>query len=254
MFSLRRQAYDIDISRIFFPKSPIVASLVDANASWALTYEQSKMIRSWKRFMDVGVLRSHRSSLAEEGKAEACVQKVFPSTPKNTYQDTVSPSPLRLGRKSLKEGASHVAPVTPKVLQKVPQGSSFVGDNRSYSMIRHFLQALVSHGNNIHEVMSLGGTSACLLSVKVATELAETLVSMLQHQLVDVVVKALDPSSAVTEPRRESRLGRKECSELLYILQIANARLLFTTQPSPSDEQSAVSEIIRRQSYMVSVS
>ena len=250
IFSLRDQAYDIEMSSLFFPGTSIVNSLIDANASWALAYEQSKAIRSWKRFMDVVVLRSHRSFKVSQNTEESSSSE-FPSTPKNSDRDNISPTPLVLGRKPFEDKINYIVPSTPKVLEKQPQGSSFVGDNRSYSMIRHFLQALVSHGHNIHEVMSLGGNASCLLSVKVATEIAETLVSMLHHQLVDVVVKSLDPSSAVTEPRKETRLGRAECSELLYILQTASTRLLLTTRPSASDEQSTTSEIIRRQSYMV---
>eukprot|EP00816_Leptocylindrus_hargravesii_P002309 CAMPEP_0196822254 /NCGR_PEP_ID=MMETSP1362-20130617/82753_1 /TAXON_ID=163516 /ORGANISM="Leptocylindrus danicus, Strain CCMP1856" /LENGTH=1200 /DNA_ID=CAMNT_0042201759 /DNA_START=62 /DNA_END=3664 /DNA_ORIENTATION=+ len=246
-------AYDVALVGSFFKSNDAVQNAVlDANASWMLTTAQSRLIRSWRRFMDVCVLRSHRSSGVVDGAGnkndnlavntqgdndENVVPPIFPTTPKDPKHDGgISPSPLLMGRKRSSSGGDYdnnnnsnnsAIPITPKVLRQPPKGSSFVGDNRSYSMIRHFVQALVSHGHNIHEVSTHGSYA----SAKVAVELSEALVSMLHHQLKDVVIKALDPTSAVTEPRKETRLGAAECTELLVVLQSTCLRLFTATRP-----------------------
>jgi len=216
----------------------VMDTMARHNATFVLASEQAALIRSWRRFMEVCVLR--------HGESEAAKSET-PSTPRMSPVAHTSP-----GRKRTSSGADEAAATkaallaTPPAQQQVPTspgrsaGSSFSGDFRSHAMVMHVAQALAcenseamvpsgndSYNNDQHQTL-VGTYSGAV----VAAEMAEGLVSMLHHQLHVVVEKASDPAMTKTEMRRSSRMfGTEKCAAMLHNIEGAARRLFKATEP-----------------------
>ena len=234
--------YDVKCASDFFSISrsdgeeAVVSCLTSYNTIWSLASAEATLIRSWRRFMEVCVLRSEVVSKEGEhsgggggggggggnergGRGGGFQTPQF--SPKSRRKrsssgDSFEPPPLSL-------------PPTPGGIGSSPGGgniSNFLGDFRSHAMVNVVVKALAN--NNNYNNSTIGSFAFAI----VASEMAEALVSMLHHQLHVVVKKSAVPGKSQVRRRDNSRLYEPgECLNLLNNIELATDRLFKVTEP-----------------------
>ncbi|CAM9493985.1 unnamed protein product, partial [Chrysoparadoxa australica] len=193
----------------------VVEAVRLANRAWSLADTQARLVRAWRVFMEVCVLRQ------QPGYSSA-----------STDQPAIPGTPLGVGIMGLPASSSSPGSSSPggssdplKPDRSSPvAGSEFSGDSRSFVMMKSVASKLAEEGRT--------GWAVAMVSM----EMCEALVSMLHHQLHEVVQKAADPSR--TRLRKRARSSRMKGGVVLSILQLvgtAMERLFPAVSPSLSD-------------------
>ena len=220
-------------------KADVLGHLDLYNAVWSLGSGQACLIRCWRQFVEICVLKSteatgmdHSAAKGSQGQGDASTDGcALPATPRSDP----AASPARKRTSSFEEPASP-QPTHPDA------PSTFPGDFRSHKMVLHVAESLASAGVDSSALALSSPTIAKLTAISqkvgtyasaiVAVEMTEAFVSMLHHQLHIVHSLSANPGMTKTTSRRKSRLYDTETySTLLLSAEMACRRLFKDTEP-----------------------
>ncbi|CAM9965320.1 unnamed protein product, partial [Sphacelaria rigidula] len=173
-----------------------------ANRNWSLAEAEAAVLRSFRVFVEVCVLRRQPGYLPTTAAPELQLSNPASTPTRSSNQGGVSPARTPVGGASTSNrGAGGIAGLGGgggdggAGRDNAQKNSDFLGDNRSFVMM------------NICANRLAGEKRKGWAAANVVAEMCEALVSMLHHQLHEVVMKALDPRRSIVR-RRDPRLGR----------------------------------------------
>jgi hypothetical protein len=180
----------------------LVESVILANRSWSLAGAQGRLVRAWRVFVEVCILRQPARGMATESSA----------------------------------GEKESSGRTPATLMRTRSTSEFEGDSQSYRLILGMARYLANE-RRVLEPAAI---------VEYSSELCLALLSMLHHQLHEVVHKAADPGQSILRARKVpiagGRMGPDACRQLLSSI-VAAMDHLFPIAAPPAVSVAACSAV-----------